>query len=133
MFATMRTGVLRINNVSDPDTWFILTCTKNSFYFRHTHTVFKRVHISVDKEKKPTYLRRQSFFHGGEFPFHSGPLLKANCLVPLAFSLTPCASYLHTEHLFFHTKAKLTSPYSSIGQHTVQRSELSGKQLPVLT
>ncbi len=132
MFTTMRTGVPRIIYVSDPDTWFILTCTKNSFYFRHTHTVFKWVHISVDKEKKPTYLRRQSFFHGGEFPIHSGPLLKANCLAPIAFSLTPCASYLHAEHLFLHTKMTLTSPILLLYNIVSNFLHFGGKHLPVL-
>jgi hypothetical protein len=71
------------------------------------------------KKKKLTYLERKSFFHGGEFPIHSGSLLKDNCLAPLVFSLTPSANYPHTERLFLHTKTTLTSPNLLSGTETI--------------
>jgi hypothetical protein len=95
-------------HVLDPDALLFLTCTENSFLF--DTRVKAGACLLWIKRKKPAYLGLQSFFHGSEFPIHTGPLSKANCLVPLAFPSSPRHPLPATEHLFLHTKVTLTSP-----------------------
>jgi hypothetical protein len=83
-----------------------LTCTENSFLSEHIYITSGSLFTIDKREKKPTYLGRKSFFHGREFPIHSGPLLKANCLVPLAYSA-----------FIFTYKDNITKPNSAV-RHT---------------
>jgi hypothetical protein len=75
------------------------------------------------KKKKPTYLGRKSFFHGGEFPIHSGQLLKANCLAPLAFSLTPLLPLPAYRAFILTYKDDINRPDSSVGHINVMTWE----------
>jgi hypothetical protein len=103
------------SHVWSPTLGLFLTCTENSFYSRHI--LIKWMHICC-LLKEVTCLERQSLFHGGKFPIHSGPLLKVSCpfLMSLAFPSPPAPPPAYRAFISLH-KDDTNKPDSSVGHN----------------
>ncbi len=100
-----------------------LTCTENSlFYLEYTYLSGSMFAHWLKKEKQPTYLGRQSFFHGGKFPSTQVPCSKSTASAPLAF-LSPPSPPTPTSSLqsiyFLTYKDDINKPDSSIGHNSL--------------
>jgi hypothetical protein len=104
-----------------PTLGLFLTCTESSFYL-NIHIFSMRAHLTYWLKNWNPHTWEGSP-HGGECPIHSGPLLEANCLAPLAFFPHPLhlLRFLHTAFIL-HKKITLTSPILLSGTGTLHYS-----------
>jgi hypothetical protein len=102
--------------VSDPDVCFFLTCSENPFFILDTHKNPAGGICCLLKEV--TFSERRSLFHGGEFPIHSGPLLKVNCPCTLAFPSPHAPASTHRAFISLD-KDDINKPDSLVGHSSI--------------